>query len=76
MNLHGSIMNLEAKTPSELDKAAGLIEAYKMGHRDARHAAAELANTTDAVIAEARKIIIELCQCYGHPLPEATLARM
>lgn len=29
-----------------------------------------------AVIAEAKKIIEEMCICYGHPTPDATLVRM
>lgn len=76
MNLHDNIMNIPAKLPSELDKAASVTEAYKIGHRDARHAAAEMANDADEVIAQAKQIIIELCQSYNHPLPEATLAKM
>ena len=40
-NLHAQIMNL----PCE-----GTHESYKIGHRDARHAAAELANAADETI--------------------------
>jgi hypothetical protein len=41
MQLHGKIMNLECTPP---EKSSGELRvAYKMGHRDARHAAAELA---------------------------------
>lgn len=76
MKVQQSIDSIKAELPSKLDKAAGLAEAYKMGHRDALHAASEKAREADAVIAEARKIIVELCQCYGNPLPEATLAKM
>jgi hypothetical protein len=45
MNLHNEIMNLQTKH----DNRAGAI-AYKTGHRDARHAAAELAIASDAYI--------------------------
>lgn len=76
MNTQQIIMNIQAKVPSSLDKAASAVEAYNMGHRDAKAAAVEIAYGVDAVIAEARQIIIELCQTYGNPLPEATLAKM
>lgn len=69
-------MNIPASPPGTLGKTAGLLTAYKIGHRDARHAAAEMAIEADAVIAEARRIIVELCETYKHPLPEATLAKM
>lgn len=47
MNLHGRIMNLPAS-----GEPAGGSMAYKLGHRDARHAAAEMAKEADALIAE------------------------
>jgi hypothetical protein len=74
MNLHGQIMNLPAKHTLGFHGDGDL--AYRTGHRDARHAAAELALTTDATMEEAAKIIEELCMCYGHPAPLATLARL
>lgn len=40
-DLHGQIMNLPAHPSPNLDDAE--LMAYKEGHRDARHAAAELA---------------------------------
>lgn len=40
MDLHGKIMNLETVVPDRLP--ADHIEAYKIGHRDARHQAAGL----------------------------------
>ncbi len=43
MDLHGKIMNIPAAVPSGYNRAESL--AYKFGHRDARHAAAELACT-------------------------------
>lgn len=45
MNLHGQIMNL---TPTRLGPSDAPL-AYKYGHRDARHAAAELAMKADAI---------------------------
>ena len=74
MDLHGQIMNLPADGAT-LDWA-NTREAYLYGHRDARHAAAELALKSDAAMEEAAKVIRELCACYGHPLPEATLERL
>lgn len=76
MKLHAQIMNLpcndfHAGSPSEEAQ-----RAYKEGHKRARHDAAELASDADAVIAEAKQIIEELCTRYGHPLLAATLARM
>ena len=60
MDLHSEIMNIQA-TPENIDKAyretgegyggdtRWLVEqAYKRGHRDARHAAAELVVTKGA----------------------------
>lgn len=41
-DLHGAIMNLSARVP-ESCKAHDSMLAYKIGHRDARHAAAEMA---------------------------------
>ena len=44
MDLHGKIMNIPAKVPKDYDQGDYAL-AYKTGHRDARHAAAELACT-------------------------------
>ena len=49
MNLHGQIMNLNC-VPTNMDAEPAQRLAYKVGHRDARHAAAELALTADAGI--------------------------
>lgn len=46
MNFHGRMMNIR----DGADGAASI--EYKRGHRDARHAAAEIANEADARIAE------------------------
>lgn len=47
--MHARIMNLQAK-PSGLEDSASHI--YRIGHRDARHAAAEIASDGDALIAD------------------------
>lgn len=50
MSLHDMIMNLPAHVPGNLvDSEDGW---YLEGHRDARHAAAELAAEADATIAQ------------------------
>ena len=49
MNLHGQIMNLPAKHTHGFHGDGDL--AYRTGHRDARHAAAELALKADADVA-------------------------
>ena len=53
MNLHNEIMNLVPPQRRELITTSGQGEiAYKFGHRDARHAAAELAIKSDSLIEE------------------------
>lgn len=55
-NYHGEIMNI----PVDLDQMKyitdddGEVFAYKVGHRDARHEAAQLGNHADCVIEELR----------------------
>lgn len=41
--LHDDIMRIPVPKDIEYDLLANKVEAYKIGHRDARHAAAELA---------------------------------
>jgi hypothetical protein len=53
-NLHGRIMNLQP--PHSEGRARG----YHEGHRDARHAAAELANDLDRENDRLRKVITDL----------------
>jgi hypothetical protein len=60
MTLHGKIMNLPARMPSECAKMAAST-AYKAGHRDARHAAAELALKADALADELRDVLEWAC---------------
>jgi hypothetical protein len=52
MNLHGQIMNLATPFAGAYDE--DVRDAYKCGHRDARHAAAELAHSADAEIERLR----------------------
>ncbi|MEY2854613.1 MAG: hypothetical protein RL030_1745 [Pseudomonadota bacterium] len=46
MDMHGQIMNLGAKPPKNWDVKAW-VDAFKSGHTQARHAAAELALEAD-----------------------------
>jgi hypothetical protein len=65
MNLHGQMMNLQA--PDYTGLMAHADYAAKIGHRDARHAAAELALKADAEIeglCAALKQINSWC-CYA-----------
>lgn len=45
MDLHGQIMNLPHPPMARVEQNPSI--AYKMGHRDARHAAAELASVDE-----------------------------
>jgi len=52
-NLHGQIMNIQCQNPPPISLSSGFTaqreaQAYKEGHRDARHAAAELAIKADS----------------------------
>lgn len=53
MNLHSEIMNIECgQTKGRIAVQTQNGQAYKLGHRDARHAAAELSLKADARIEE------------------------
>lgn len=62
MNMHGRMMNL----PMTLDArdAGPYANGYKQGHKDARHAAAEVAFNADACI-EALRAIVEQQRTMG-----------
>lgn len=47
-NLHSQIMNLPCKPPDHL--GANQRIGYRLGHKDARHDAAELAGATEAMV--------------------------
>lgn len=55
MNYHNKIMNL---------RCVGWNDLYKEGHRDARHAAAELALDADATIDELLEVLEEMCDGF------------
>jgi len=58
MDMHGQIMNLQCTIPGTL--ALNEHRAYKIGHRDARHAAAELALKADALAQALRDILMHI----------------
>ena len=60
MDLHGQIMNLNCK-PENMDAEPRARLAYKVGHRDARHAAAGLANEHASMAEELRR---EVERCF------------
>lgn len=68
MDLHGQIMNLPARLPKDCAKMA-TSTAYKAGHKDARHAAAELALRADALVHELREVL-EWARVEKAPLRE------
>lgn len=55
-NLHNAIMNLPAAVPGNITESSPVI-AYKLGHRDARHAAAEAALTADSCVEELEHLL-------------------
>lgn len=50
MNLHNEIMNINIKNGFDYSEFESKVIAYKCGHRDARHSAAELSLKSDAYI--------------------------
>lgn len=51
-NMHGRVMNLQDDAANQAWDGRDARLSYKTGHRDARHAAAEVAAEGDALIAE------------------------
>ena len=65
MNLHGQMMNLQPPPGFDHDTTASERVGYVLGHRDARHTAAELAATVDSeldrlwiAVEEARMVML------------------
>lgn len=52
MNLHNEVMNLNISGGFDYSEFESKVIAYKCGHRDARHAAAELSLKAEARIEE------------------------
>lgn len=61
MNLHNQIMNIPcSETQSRIAVQTKNHQAYKLGHRDARHAAAELSLKAEARIDELEEVLSKL----------------
>ena len=56
MSLHDEIMNIQTDKAAD-EKIHGQIMAYKRGHRDARHAAAELAIEHDLEMEQMKEVL-------------------
>lgn len=68
MNLHNEIMNIQCDSNDECTYKYGQEHhhtSYKLGHRDARHAAAELSLKAEARIEELRDILTEVLNDSG-----------
>ena len=66
MTMHGQMMNLRCDVDANFPNPSFVEErAYKFGHRDARHAAAELALKADACIEALRAIVEEQQRTMG-----------
>lgn len=86
MDLHAEIMNIQCDTNDECTYKYGQDHhhtSYKIGHRDARHAAAELALKAQARIDELESLLKEALpwlnnyeDCQGTPEEVTSLARI
>jgi len=72
LGLHGKIMNLQPKPPKNWDMKAW-VHAFKVGHKQARHEAAELALKADALADELREVL-EWARVENAPLREQEIA--
>jgi hypothetical protein len=72
MALHNKIMNIRAKPPKTWEVPAWRV-AFKQGHKQARHDAAELALRADALADELREIY-EWARLEQAPLREQEMA--
>lgn len=63
MNLHGQIMNL-ACVPTNMDAEPHQRLAYKVGHRDARHAAADMALAADSERDELMMVVARMIDAH------------
>lgn len=64
MDLHSEIMNISVNSDT-ISSEVGNPRDYRLGHRDARHAAAELALKADARIKELEAVLKELYVASG-----------
>lgn len=71
MNLNEKIMNLQTPELLTFRGDDSPLLAYRVGHRDARHAAAELALKADACIEALRELDKRLKECAETPASAA-----
>ena len=66
MDHHGRIMNIECLPPARMNQHPVDPEcsAYRIGHRDARHAAAEIACEAQAEIARLRDALTKIVDAW------------
>lgn len=64
MNLHNEIMNIQVNN-NTINSEVGSPKDYKLGHRDARHAAAELSLKYERLI---EKLFDALCDRHADDL--------
>lgn len=84
MNLHNQIMNIPAKDFKATPVHYGDYQmVYKLGHRDARHSAAELSLKAESRIEELEFLLKEALpwlkhyeDCHGTPEEVTLLARI
>lgn len=62
MTLHNEIMNLNIKSGFDYSEFESKVIAYKYGHRDARHQAAELSLKYESLI---EKLFDALCDRHA-----------
>ena len=62
MNLHGEIMQIKYAWDTEIYGKLTAYQCYVCGHRDARHAAAELALKYDAISGSLRRLLAAVTQ--------------
>lgn len=66
MNYHNSIMNLQINSAQAYASISdNSLLSYKLGHRDARHAAAELALSAEAMLEDYSDMIRKICFEYA-----------
>lgn len=74
MELHNKMMNIPCTVPADVEKFDAAL-AYKLGHRDARHAAAELVIRDEIATLTAEGcescigtyfLLGEICRSCGH----------
>lgn len=68
MNLHNEIMNIQidrTRMMDQLNFVSDYNTAYKLGHRDARHVAAELSLKAEAKLEEAMQLLLNVVNPFA-----------